>query len=325
MRNKLTNAGSLLSLAITAALTLPAPHVCAQATTDQTTGVSHPEQLNDTIESTDSSAPATHHYQKPSPAVPMQAAITSPADHYVPPSADAAIPSQTPTLQTHDYAGAPASSATYVEGDPDSGVVTSVPMGPNDLPVGTRLVAQLNNTISTKLTATGTRFAAELIQPVTRDGRVIIPAGSVINGRVTQIHGGRRISGASAIRLTPDEIILPNRASYRLSADVVDLDHYRSSKVNGEGVITANTDNRVDAGATGLTTTTGLVTGAMVGGPIGAGVGAGIGAGVGAYWWLRADHQQTLPTGTEIVFGLDDILSVTPSNASNRAPAPAAD
>ncbi len=319
MSTRFITTKSLLPLLAASALLLPSTHLIAQET-----GVSHPEQLNDSIESTDAAAPAPHHYQKPSPAVPL---TSTTADHYVAPShvapsADAAA--QTPTLQPRNYAAPTVNSATYVEGDPNSGVVTSVPLGPNDLPVGTRLVAQLNNTIATQLTAAGSRFAAELTPPVTRAGRVIIPAGSVVNGRVTQIHGGRRISGASAIRLTPDEIILPNRAAYRLTAEVVDLAHFRDSKVNGDGVFTANTDNRIAAGATGLTTTTGLVTGAMIAGPVGAGVGAGSGAGVGAYWWLRRDHQQTLPTGTEIVFGLDDILTVAPVNAALAAPLPEA-
>ena len=308
---------SLLALLTASALLLPAASLVAQ-----TTGVSHPDQLNDTIESTDATAPTPQHYQKPSPAVPVAAT----ADHYVAPGADPSTQtvSQTPTLQPRSYSAPAGSSPNYVEGDPNSGVVTSVALGPNDLPVGTRMVAQLNNTISTQLTAAGTPFAAELTQPVMRNGRVLIPAGSVVNGRVTQIHGGRRISGASAIRLTPDQIILPNRAVYRLNAEVVDLDHFRDSKVNGEGVITANTDNRVAAGAAGLTTTTGLVTGALIAGPVGAGVGAGIGAGVGAYWWLRRDHQQTIPTGTEIVFGLDDILTVAPSTAVYTPAAPTA-
>jgi hypothetical protein len=323
---------SILPLLATSALFIPATHLLAQAT-----GTSHPEQLNDNIDATDDSQ---QHYRKPSPAVPM----TAPSDTAV----DAAMPSgatftvvgpakstdgqsytqqqtytQQPISDDH-YAphrsepGFSPSSPAFNPNDVNSGVVTSVPTGPNDLPIGTRIVALLNNTISTKETPQGTRFAAELKQPVLRDGRIFLPVGSVIEGRVTQIHGGRRISGASAIRLQADEITLPYGARYHLSAEVVDIDHYNASHVNGEGVITNNSNSAVALGAGGLTTATGAVAGAMIGGPIGAGVGAIAGAGLGTYWWLRQDHQQTLPTGTELVFSLNDVLSVIPAQAATR-------
>jgi hypothetical protein len=287
------------------------------------TGTSHPEALNDTIESSDAPKP-----QKPSPAIPAAAPAKTEVytDTYVPykPSSTDLGTTPSPSLQSHSDHYVPGSnggyvprgsgvdSSKYVENDPRSGVVTTVELGPNDLPVGTRIPAALNNMISTKTTAAGTRFAAEVTQPVLRDGRVVIPAGTVINGRVTQSHGGRRISGASAIRLQPDTIIMPNRSVYRLNADVTELDHVSASRVNSEGVITTAPNGKIAAGATALTTTTGLVAGAMIGGPVGAGVGAGIGAGLGVYWWLREDHQQTLPTGTEIVFSTNEILMLSP-------------
>jgi hypothetical protein len=332
---------NLLPLLAASALLLPSSHLFAQDApapqpADQMIGVSHPEKLNDTITTTDDPAAQPQQYQKPSPAVPAAASAPAPVqsdDHYVPYSGNQNNGNQTPTLQTHNYgsAGTPdhyapsgSGTAAFNPNDPNSGVVTSVPLGPNDLPIGTRLVAQLNNTISTKTTAAGTRFTAELTQPVMRNGRVILPVGTVVNGRISQIHGGRRISGASAIRLTPDDIILPDRSTYRVLAEVVDLDHFAASHVNNEGVITDTRSNKVAAGATALTTTSGLVAGAMIAGPIGAGVGAGVGAGIGAYWWLREDRQQTLPTGTEIVFSLDDILTVSlaPDNATYVPPAP---
>jgi hypothetical protein len=325
----------ILPLLATSALFVPATHLLAQAT-----GTSHPEQLNDNIDATDD---GQQHYKKPSPAVPLTAPAATDT------AADAAMPSGAtftvvgpakstdgqayPQQQTYSQQqttsddhytvhrtepGFSPSSPAFNPNDVNSGVVTSVPTGPNDLPIGTRIVALLNNTISTKETPQGTRFAAELKQPVLHDGRIFLPTGSVIQGRVTQIHGGRRISGASAIRLQADEITLPYGARYHLSAEVVDIDHYNASHVNHEGVITNKSNGAVTLGAAGLTTATGAVAGAMIGGGVGAVVGAGVGAGLGTYWWLRQDHQQTLPTGTELVFSLNDVLSVIPAQAKNN-------
>jgi hypothetical protein len=284
------------------------------------TGVSHPELLNDDIDA----VPAAQHYQKPSPAVPAPMPTSQPAapaaqsaetytDTYVP---------YTPTLQARTNAQtaavgdryAPHARAVFDPNDVNSGVITSVASGPNELPIGTRITAQLNETISTRVTPAGTRFAAVLPTDILRAGHTLLPAGTIIRGRITQSHGGRRISGASAIRLQPDEIILPDRSIYRLNAEVVDLDHFKGSHVNREGTITNNGSGKATAAILGGTTATATIAGAVIGGGVGAVVGAGIGAGVGTVWWLRQDHQQTLPQGTEIVFGLNEPLVIAPSN-----------
>jgi hypothetical protein len=297
----------VLPLSLTAALLMSASSLLAQ-----TTGTSHPEALEDNIVSSEP-VPQPQHYVKPSPAVPM---ATAPA---------AATP---PTLNTRpetEYGpyvpynpGKPATTTAApvsnfsVTDDPTSGVVLAVPTGPNELPIGTRLTAQLQTPISTKVTPAGTLFTAALIEDVTHNGRVLLPAGSTVRGRITQIRGGRRISGASSIRLQPDTVSLPDGASYRLDAEVSDLDHYQDSHVNHEGTIVANGHGKRAGIILGATTGTAVVAGAMIGGGIGAVVGLGVGAGIGTVVWLRQDHQQTLDPGTEIVFALNGPLQVSP-------------
>jgi hypothetical protein len=303
---------------------VPAAHILAQTDSQsdaEMTGTSHPEKLNDTIDATVQPTPQQH-YVKPSPAVPMPAPTdtTTYSNTYVPYN-----PSNPPTLQPRpsgDHYVAP--SGTYSQADPhafvdsdiNSGVVTAVRTGPNELPIGTRITALLDTPISTRITPAGAHFTATLATPVMHDGRVLLPIGTLISGRVTEIHGGRRISGASAIRLQPDNLVLPDHATYRLNAEVTDLDHFKDSHVNSEGTITNTGNKAAGAAAIGLTTGSAAVAGALIGGGVGAVVGAGIGAGVGTVWWLRQDHQQTLPQGTEIVFNLNDSLVIGPGMAS---------
>jgi hypothetical protein len=293
-----------LPLSLFAAVAL-LPHVAAQ-----TTGTSHPEALGDNIVSSDP-APQPRHYVKPSPAVP---------------AASDSAQSNAPALQTRPeerygpyvpYNGGkpsahPSISTSIVTDDPTSGVVMDVPTGPSDLPIGTRLTAQLQTSISTKVTPAGTPFTAALIADVMHQGRVLLPAGTIIHGRITQIRGGRRISGASAIRLQPDTVSLPDGASYRIDAEVSDLDHYQDSHVNHEGTIVANSHAKTAGMIVGATTGSAVVAGAMIGGGIGAVVGLGVGAGIGTVVWLKQDHQQTLDPGTEIVFSLNGPLQVSP-------------
>ena len=280
----------------------------------QTTGTAHPEALDDTMVSGDP-APQPQHYVKPSPAVPAasdSAQTSAPALNsrpeetygpYVPYNGGK------PSAPTHTSTSA---STFSVTDDPTSGVVMDVPSGPSDLPIGTRLTAQLQTSISTKVTPAGTPFTAALIADVTHQGRVLLPAGAIVHGRITQIHGGRRIGGASAIRLQPDTVSLPDGATYRIDAEVSDLDHYQDSHVNHEGTIVANSHAKTAGIIVGATTGTAVVAGAMIGGGIGAVVGLGVGAGIGTVVWLKQDHQQTLDPGTEIVFALNGPLQVSP-------------
>jgi hypothetical protein len=291
-----------LSLSFAAALLISSAPLYAQMT-----GTSHPEDLDDTQ--------------------PVLTPDTS--QHYVPPSHSTTNPDgtittpapPTPTLYQRQpqYAQVPDQTAVVTPtaspaGDPDSQVVTYVPVGRDELPIGTRLNAALQQPISTETTMAGSRFTAQLSNDVVRNGVVLLPAGSIVYGRVTHIHGGRRISGPSAIHLQPDSVSLPDGTVYRMNAEVTDLDHYAASHVNAEGTIVGNTHPGETAAAVGLTTTTAVVAGAVIGGGVGAVVGLGVGAGAATIWWLKHDRQQELASGTSIVFTLNTPLQISPAS-----------
>jgi hypothetical protein len=293
-----------LSIPLAAAIVL----LSAAPVYSQMTGTSHPEDLDDTQPTVPVDGT---HYVKPSPVVPAASAtVTTPPpapvlyqhDTYVPPTQTAAI-----------HSTAPVDPALNVTDDVNSGVVISVPVGPNDLPIGTRLKGMLQQPISTQTTRAGSRFTAVLTQNVMRNGAIFVPAGSTVYGRITQIHGGRRISGPSAIRLQPETVSLTDGTTYKLVAEVTDLDHFNDSHVNSEGTIVGNVHPGATAAAVGFTTTTAVVAGAVIGGGVGAVVGLGVGAGVATVWWLKHDRQQELPSGTEIVFTLNNPLHINPA------------
>jgi hypothetical protein len=266
----------------------------------QTTGTSHPEEMDDTHQLAPDASES--HYVAPSHATPtatVTVTTTAPA---------------TPVLIQRNPPVQTASVTTMAAvGDPDGQIVTEVPVGPNELPIGTRLNGTLQQPISTKTTQQGSRFTATLTAEVSRNGVVLLPAGSIVYGRITRIHGGRRISGPSAIRLRPDSVSLPDGTVYPILAEVTDLDHYANSHVNNEGTIVGNSHPGQTAAAIGLTTASAVVVGAVVGGGVGAVVGLGVGAGAATVWWLRHDRQQELPIGTSIVFTLNTPLQLAPT------------
>jgi hypothetical protein len=262
----------------------------------QITGTSHPEDLDDTRQ------------------LPADASDS----HYVPPSHATTSATMTVTTPTLIQRNPPLQTASVsnlsTANDPDGQIITEVPVGPNELPIGARLPGTLQQPISTQTTLPGTRFSATLSADVSRNGVVFLPAGSIVYGRITHIHGGRRISGPSAIRLEPESISLPDGTTYPLRAEVTDLDHYADSHVNEEGTIVGNTHPGETAAAVGLSTTAAVVVGAVIAGPVGAGVGLGVGAGAATIWWLKHDRQQELPSGTSIVFTLNTPLQLNPAS-----------
>ena len=305
MKMKVTLAGLTA-----AAILLP---VAASA---QMSGTSHPEQLDDQIVATPAQA-ATPHYVKPSPAIPYTDTSASGTLG----SPIAAYPAATPVpAPTSSYAAESAAVHNPAQPafDPDANIVTDVPATrPGELGEGTLLHAQLQTQLSTRETRVGDTFLAELTLPVSDHGVVLLPAGSQIKGRVSAVHGGRRIAGPASIRLQPDSITLPDGTVRRLNAEVVDVDNFNDSRVNSEGTIVNSEHPKATLAALGLTTTSATVAGAMIGGGVGAVVGAAVGAGAGTIWWLKRDIQQELPVGTGLVFSLDQTLNMN-ENATAR-------
>lgn len=312
MKFKLTLAG------LTAAVVfLPAAH-------GQMTGTSHPEQLDDPITTAPDYTTAPH-YVKPSPDV-ATPAVAAPVPTSVAPQAIAApavdpdstyvgsgalIASQPAPVQT-EVAPPPVmlhrTSAPPV--DPDGSIVMSVPIVAGQMNEGTTLHVVLQTPLSTTESHVGDTFLAALTQPVTQNGVVLLPIGSQVRGRITEVHGGRRITGPASIRLEPDYITLPDGTSHRLFAEVAGIDSISNSHVNPEGSIVDSGNSKAALTTVALTTGGAAVTGAALGGGVGAVIGAGVGAGVGTIWWLRRDIQQSLPVGTRLAISLDAPLSV---------------
>ncbi len=297
MKFRLTIAGLAAATVL-----LPAAH-------GQTTGTSHPEQLDDQI--TTSPAPSSApHYVKPSPAIPAAA----PADttNSYPPAepvpAVAAMPAPVPAQSVEGR------RLLTPSADPDANIVTSVPDVPGQVNEGTPLRARLQNPLSTQETKVGDTFLAELVQPVTQHGVVLIPVGAQIRGRISAVHGGRRLTGRASIRLQPDFITFPDGTSHRIHAELIDLDNFADAHVNSEGTVVGTEHTKATIAAIGLTTASAAAAGAIIGGGVGAGIGAAIGVGAGTVVWLRRDVQQELPVGTGLVFSLDEPLTVTSSS-----------
>jgi hypothetical protein len=273
----------------------------------QTTGTSHPESLNDNI------------VVAPPPAQVVQAPPPAPAPELQPRIVEEAAPIQRQTAEAYQPE-VRTSDARPAENDPDAGIVTTIPHYENALSEGTVFRARLVGELSTANTKQGSHFIATLSRNVEHDGRVILPVGASVEGRISEVRGGHRLGAAAAIHLVPETVTLPDGTLYRLDAQLIDLDAGRNTKVNSEGTVVGNDHTAGHATTLAATTGGGAIAGAILGGGPGLLIGAGVGAGVGTVIWLRQDRQQTLQEGTELVFSLNRPMEITPTAPLRSGP-----
>jgi len=268
----------------------------------QMTGVSHPDSSVITSDEVQTPRPLT---PKPSAAVPT---TTAPATTEV---YGAYVPYTGPKAT-----GAPVvTHAMPVEDPRDAMIVVDVPEREGELREGTLLRTRIQDTLSTSTTLRGTRFTAAVTEPIMRNGRVIIPVGSILNGQVTEVRGGRRISGAALLHLETRDVTLPDGTHYIVHAQLIDTGR-SDFNVTDEGTLKKKDHAKETLAIVGGVTGAGAVTGAMIGGGVGAVVGAGIGAGVSTVLWLKQDRQATLPEGVALVFSLTTPMILTPLHES---------
>lgn len=192
----------------------------------------------------------------------------------------------------------------------DANVVTRIPGPSNQLPIGTLMKVKLADNISTESTPTGTKFTAQVVEGVERDGHVLLPAGSVLSGYVTDIHGGKRVSGAASIHLKTSTVTLPNGTRYMVHGQVIDTDMFKVVRVDREGTIYRRDHAGKTAGTFALATGSGVAAGAVIAGVPGAVVGGAVGAGISTIVWMKQDRQAELPSQTKITFSLTEPLTI---------------
>jgi len=132
-----------------------------------------------------------------------------------------------------------------------------------ELPPGTVLRVRLDEALSTARNRAGDTFAASLDQPVTVNGKVLLPNGTKFTGHVTTAESSGRLEGRGVLGITLDSFEL-NGERYPISSTLDTKTTAAHKKRNIELI----------GGGAGL--------GALIGGLAGGGKGAAIGVGAGA-------------------------------------------
>jgi hypothetical protein len=181
----------------------------------------------------------------------------------------------------------------------------------NAIPAGTVFKVRMLQDIDAGSTSANTPFRGTVAEDVMRNGKVVVPVGSEVRGRVVYAAAGNRLNGGSVIHLRPDEFVLPDGTRYHLHAQVIDT-FGSDTNVKGEGNIKANEHGKRTLVELGAATGGGAIIGAAVGGGVGAVVGTAIGAGVMTAHWLRTNWSANLPAQSTVVFSLTDPMFLNP-------------
>ena len=179
------------------------------------------------------------------------------------------------------------------------------------LPAGTALNVKLESTLATFTSKKGDAFSGRVTQPVVMDGKVVIPIGTTVLGRVTRVSEPRRVAGKPTIGITPETVVLPNGERYALNATLVDTSLRAGTDVNDEGQFKGAGHDTKDLMEIGAGTGGGMLIGGMAAGSKGVLIGGAIGATATVTHWLSKRRSAMLAPGTELVMELNRPMTLS--------------
>lgn len=170
------------------------------------------------------------------------------------------------------------------------------------IPSGTHVPIALKHAISSKGSREGDSVYAETTFPVVADGRVIIPAGTYVQGRISHIQRAGRIKGRAEVLMHFTTLIYPSGYTVLLPASVDNAPGVDKSSVKDqEGTIKGDRQTGEKVGAVASSAGSGALVGGLTNGGKGALIGAGIGGAVGtAIAMLTRGNDVKMDAGTTI-------------------------
>lgn len=197
------------------------------------------------------------------------------------------------------------------------------------LPPDTVISVQMNGTLSSRTARVGDKFTATVTVPVYVNGRTIIPAGSIVEGRVTQVTPAKRMNRSGTIGIDFDALVFPNGSAVDLVGSLTSSDPETQRRIDDESRVSGKGNERASVfiGGGGAI---GAVLGAIAGGGKGAVLGgvAGAGAGVAGILLSKGEEAQVpsgTPFGVQIKQALvvrESSISETGTDAGNRSDQP---
>lgn len=170
------------------------------------------------------------------------------------------------------------------------------------VPTGTTFAVHLDNMLATDQNQVGDPFTATISDPIVDvDGRVLLPVGAKVRGRVTAAEKSDRVGETAVITLAFESVSFDGQ-SYPLQASVVEANperKTRTTKAQSAGKVAAGAAAGAIVGQVLGKNTKSTVTGAVVGAAAGTAIALG-----------TADVDAVLPVGSRMVIRLDAPVEV---------------
>lgn len=171
------------------------------------------------------------------------------------------------------------------------------------VPTGTKIPLSLKQGISTKNARQGDPVYAVTSFPVAIDGRMVIPAGTYVQGVVDRVRRGGHIKGKAEILMHFTSLVFPNGYTVVMPAGVENVPGAGHEKMKGKEGTIQEEGNKGDKAKTaaGAAATGGLIGAATTGSGKGALIGGGVGGAAGlAIAMLSRGADVQLPPGSSI-------------------------
>lgn len=196
-------------------------------------------------------------------------------------AADVSIPvSAAPQAESAAAAGSAAISADSKPAADGEKIASKVLQGYiRVVPVGTKIPIIMDTSVDADTSQEGDEFSARTGEDLLIDGTTVVPAGSIIKGRIAQLNAARHLNRSGSVALKFDTVTTPDNRQIPLVANIVARGGVVHARRGAKDIL-------LDTGCMTLPAAAGLGIGLIAGSAgnasVGAGGGALIGAGVGA-------------------------------------------
>lgn len=186
------------------------------------------------------------------------------------------------------------------------------------IPADTQIPVTLKQAISTKNAREGDAVYGQTAFPVVLNDRVLVPAGTYVQGRITRAARGGRVKGRAEVLIHFTTLIYPSGYTVMLPGAIENVPGAEKSSIkDSEGTIRQDSQTGQKVEKAAGTAATGAVVGGLSNGLKGAGIGAGVGGALGtAIALLTRGSDVRLEAGTTVQMVIQRDVPLDP----NRIP-----
>jgi type IV secretion system protein VirB10 len=188
------------------------------------------------------------------------------------------------------------------------------------IPSGTKVPLALKQAISTRNAKEGDPVYCETTFPFVVDDRIIIPAGTYVQGKISRVQRPGRIKGRAELLMHFTSMIYPSGYTVMLPGSLDNIPGAEKTSMRGpEGTVRQDSEKGKDIGTVASTASTGAVIGGLSAGGRGAGIGAAAGGLTGlAIALISRGSDVKLEPGTSIEMIIQREVMVDASRVTSR-------